>query len=282
MSSSGQDIATGEEPWPVKLFKRSPLKQKKLEMIEALLDSVDKKTCLDIGSDNGVISYFLRKKGGKWYSCDLIPETVASIKQLVGERVDQINGLTTPYSDEQFDTVVIVDFLEHIKTDREFINELYRIIKSGGELIINVPNPKEGLLRWLRFRIGQTDEAHGHLRPGYDLKALEDLLGAGFTIEAYRSYSRLFSVLVDMSIAFALDLLKKDTGSAKGTVVTGSDLKSMEKSFKLYSLLYPFIALFVKLDDLFNFLHGNMLIVRCRKEQIQKPETEEKVTSHLE
>ncbi|MDC0357648.1 class I SAM-dependent methyltransferase, partial [Oligoflexia bacterium] len=263
--------AIEEVPWAVRLFKKSPLKQKKLAKILKYLGAVKGQTCLDVGSDNGVISYFLRAKGGTWYSCDLIAETVASIKQLVEERVDQIDGEKTPYKTDQFDKVVIVDFLEHIRTDREFINELYRIIKSNGTLVINVPNPKRGILRRVRALLGQTDAAHGHLRPGYTLEELRDLLGEGFEIETQESYSRLFSVLTDTAITFALDILKKGSGSKKGTVVTGQDMQKLKKSFLLFSCIYPFVACLVKLDDLFPFLHGNMLIVQCKKERVDVP-----------
>jgi len=249
--------------WPIKLFKKSPLKQKKLEMITSLIGDVDGKICLDIGSDNGVISFFLRERGGEWYSADLIAETVDSIRALVGERVHQIDGRTTPYNDNQFDVVIIVDFLEHIESDSEFIEELYRVLKPGGTLVVNVPNPRQGVMRWLKSRLGQTDEAHGHVRPGYSTDALRELLGHKFTIQSSASYSRLFSDLVDTGITFALDLLKKGGRSKKGTVVTGDDLGRLKKSFTLYSILYPFVSLFVRLDSLFPFLHGNMLIARC-------------------
>ncbi|RMG40309.1 MAG: SAM-dependent methyltransferase [Candidatus Dadabacteria bacterium] len=257
--------AKSGEPWPVKLFKRSPLKQKKLAMIMDMIGSLESKVCLDIGSDNGVISYFLRQAGGKWYSADLIPETVESIRSLVGERVEQISPESVPYADSFFDLIVIVDFLEHIEDDRKFIEELFRVIKPGGELIVIVPNPKEGLLRKFRFAIGQTDEAHGHLRPGYSREELEALLNPYFNMLETRSFSRLFSVLVDTLITFALDLLKGKAHTRKGNVVTGGDLSKLKKSFRFYSLLYPFIAFFVKLDDLFFWLHGNMLIARTKR-----------------
>lgn len=262
-----------QEPWPIRLFEKSPLKQEKLQQILRLIGEPVARECLDVGSDNGVISYLLRERGRAageiWHSCDLIPETVESIRSLVGERVDQIDGLSTPYSTEHFDLVVIVDLLEHIETDREFINEVYRILKPGGSLIVNVPNPKEGILRRFRSLIGQTDQAHGHLRPGYTLEEIEELLGDGFVVESSQSYSRLFSVLIDTLITAALDFLKKSRGGEKGTVVTGGDMKKMEKSFKLYSALFPLIKIFVELDRLFSFLRGNMLIVKVGKSRIE-------------
>lgn len=249
--------------WAIKLFNKSPLKQKKYQMITSMIGEDYKGKCLDIGSDNGVISYFLREKGGEWVSADLIPETVESIKSLVKENVFQIDELKTPFNDNEFDLVVIVDYLEHIETDKEFVLEIKRILKPNGTLICNVPNPNNGPLRWVRHLIGQTDEAHGHVRPGYNLKELKILLGDDFKIEKSSSYSRFFSAFIDTGLTFGMELLK-GKGSKKGTVMTGADLNKFEKSFKLYSLIYPIVALFVKLDDIFFFLPGNMLIARVK------------------
>ena len=42
--------------------------------------------CLDLGSDNGVVSLLLRERGGSWASGDLTEEAVASIRSLVARR----------------------------------------------------------------------------------------------------------------------------------------------------------------------------------------------------
>lgn len=251
------------QDWALRLYSKSPLKQKKFAMISKLAGDWQNLTCLDVGSDNGVISLLLRRAGGVWYSADLIPETVAAIESLVGERVVQIGEGSLPFDSSKFDMVVIVDFLEHIQNDVGFVEELYRIIKAGGTLLINVPNPKEGLLRKIRFALGQTDQKHGHLRPGYSPEDVARLLQGKFKIETSQSYSRIFAELIDTLINFGLGFFKK-SGSRKGTLVTKADLKKMQKSFRVFSLLYPVIWIFAKLDNLVPFLRGNMLILRAR------------------
>ncbi len=255
--------------WALALFNRSVLKQAKYQKLLEHLEDPSQKTSLDIGADNGVISYLLRQLGGRWYSADLDPRAVASIRQLVRDDVYQLDGGKTPFQDQTFDQVVIIDFLEHIEDDRGFVRELERILKPGGRVIINVPHVKpHSLLNQARHRIGLTDEWHGHLRPGYNLEGLRDLLGPGFEIERATTYSRAFSELIDTVLNGAYEMMrrKKQDGavSQKGTVVTQSDMKTHRKEFLLLSALYPVFWTMARLDSLLPLQSGYKLIVQAR------------------
>jgi SAM-dependent methyltransferase len=251
------------------LFRRSVLKQEKFRAIEALLGDTRGKTCLDVGSNNGVISYLLRQRGGLWFSADLEPKTVESIRAMVGERVWRIDDQGTPFEDGAFDLVVIIDFLEHIAGDGRFVRELTRILKPGGELVVNVPNLKPAsLLNKIRLAIGLTDEKHGHLRPGYSADSLATLLGPDFKMERSRTYSKTFSESVDtlLNFLYMTRQEKKDrqVGSAKGIVVGQEELGRNKKEFYLLSALYPLLYLVAKLDHLLPFFSGYKLIIKAR------------------
>lgn len=258
-----------DQNWPVLLFSKSVLKQRKLKEITALLGDSDRLHCLDIGSDNGVVSFLLRKRGGNWKSADLDEKAIHLIRELVKYDVFQIDSRRTPFQYNEFDRVVIVDFLEHIKTDREFINELFRIIKPGGELIINVPHIKNSLLRKFRLAIGQTDEKHGHVRPGYTVGELAALLTGKFTVVSHKTYSKFFSECIDTLISFVFGFLKKgESTSQKGLLVAKQDLDRYRKVFRVYSLIYPVVWFLVKLDMLLFWCSGYMLIAKAK---INKP-----------
>jgi SAM-dependent methyltransferase len=260
-----------DQQWPVRLFKKSVLKQRKFQEICGYIGETCGLHCLDIGADNGVVSYLLRQRGGMWKSADLDEKAVDAIRSLVQQDVFQIDGRHTPFDDNTFDRIVIVDFLEHIHTDREFIEELFRIIKPGGELIINVPHTKNSLLRKFRLAIGQTDEKHGHVRPGYTVDALATLLMHRFTIVAWKTYSRFFSECVDTLITFLIGMLKNGKAtSQKGLLVTGRELQQYQKMFRAYSCIYPVVWFLAKLDVLLFWCSGYMLIVRSQVDENAK------------
>ena len=254
------------EPWALALFRKSVLKQRKLAEIERALGPTDGRRLLDLGSDNGVVSLLLRRRGGSWASADLTEESVNSIRELVGEDVHRVDGRVLPFADAAFDGVVVVDMLEHVPDEAAFLAELARVTRPGGRLVVNTPHLKHTLLRRLRHALGQTDEKHGHLRPGYTPEGLSRLLrAAGFTPEAHRTYSRFFSELVDTGINWGVGRLGKK-GSAKGMVVTGADVGRHAKAFRAYSAIYPLVWLVSRLDGLLWGASGYMLLMTARRQ----------------
>lgn len=75
----------------------------------------------------------------------------------------------TGFDDGTFDYVISFQVIEHIKKDRRMIEEMFRVLKPGGGLVISTPNRKMSLTRnpW-------------HVRE-YTLHELRELLSAGFT-----------------------------------------------------------------------------------------------------
>lgn len=251
--------------WHLRLFSKSLLKQAKLAEIVRLLGPTSGQTCLDVGGDNGVIPYYLRQRGGSWHSADLSEKAVESMRKLLGDRVHLLQGSVLPFEDAFFDAVVVIDMLEHLPQDAEFIRQCHRVLKPTGRLIVNVPHIKRrSVLRPVRRMLGLTDELHGHVRPGYTESQLYDVLKDGFNVEKAHTYSRFFVESLDTLIQFAVRRANRgQEAGSKGVLIDEQDFTRMEKLFRMYSALYPFFWLAAQLDLGLFFTRGYSLIARA-------------------
>lgn len=253
--------------WHIRLFKKSLLKQAKWSEIRAMLPPMEGRSGLDIGSDNGVISYLLRRGEGEWRSAEAGSRAVAAVGDVIGEDVADISSGRLPYGNEEFDCVIIIDMLEHLEDDEGFIRECHRVLRPSGKLIVNVPHLKRySFVRMLRRLLGLTDAEHGHLRPGYTRQQLFTVMKDGFDVEISKTYSRLFVETLDTCIRFAVKLSgdAREQGE-KGMIMNSDSFGRIHKLFRIYSLLYPIFWIASKLDHLLFFTGGHYLVARSRR-----------------
>ena len=251
--------------WSLQLFRLSLLKQEKWRAIVRMLEPMENRAGLDIGGDNGVISLLLRRQGGTWTSADGSAAAVAAIRRLVGGRVVEIDGHRLPLEDGQFDVVVIVDYLEHVIEDEAFIAECHRVLKPRGTLVVNTPHAKRSPLHALRRLLGLTDRRHGHVRPGYTVPQLFNVLKNGFDVQEVRTYSRCCTQLLDTGIRWVSERRGAARDDVKGALIGETEFQRLGKLLRLYRALYPLFWLAVQMDRLLFYTRGFMLIVRARR-----------------
>jgi len=223
----------------LELFRRSVVEQQIYSEIVRFLGDVEGKVCMDLGSHNGVISHYLRQRGGDWYSADLGQVAVGSIRSLVRKQVFQTDGMTLPFSDGCFDAIVIVDMLGQVSDTMQFCSELARVIKPGGRLVVNVQN-SSALVKPEFFVRGREDAVSRFSRAD-----LEQLLNKNFLPEQTRTYSRIFSA---MSSVFT-ELQSTD-----------DNIYRLCTAAKVSSVTYPLRSLVSMGDMLCPFLPGEYRI----------------------
>jgi SAM-dependent methyltransferase len=262
------------EEWQLKIYKKSLKKKEKIDLLLKSLHNLDGKVCLEVGCARGTVSHFLRNAGGTWVHADTDRSNVQGAMSLVKRGVLQIPPNVLPFPNSTFDVIVSLDYLEHVHDDDASMDELKRVLKPGGQLLISTPTTGPTfLLNKVKPAIGLTLDKYGHVREGYDLKDLTSRLQIqGYDIISSTTYSRFFTELIEMGINFAfVKVLGKGTEgeSAKrdGNITIGSQ-ESFQKhqgSMKLYSVAYPFIYAFTRLDRLLTPLQGYALMIEARK-----------------
>ncbi len=137
---------------------------------------------LDLGSGTGAFLSELQSKF-RCLGMDFSPHALAFSKERGLVDLIQGDAERIPLHSDSIDLVVSLDTLEHVPNDVAAFDEILRVLKPGGTLILNVP-----AYRWLW---GPHDEALMHYRR-YTRKFLrERLTSAGFEVRK-TSYSVFF------------------------------------------------------------------------------------------
>jgi len=112
-----------------------------LERIRKIVELVgENKVVLDLGCFNGDISIIIKKNNNKVYGLDA-SESAIKIANELGI-IAKVGNLENPFSyeDNNFDICVCAEVIEHILDTDFFIEEIKRVLKPNGYLIITTPN----------------------------------------------------------------------------------------------------------------------------------------------
>jgi ubiquinone/menaquinone biosynthesis C-methylase UbiE len=150
---------------------------------------------LDIGCHNG--AWLSNLNARIRIGLDITP--IKSINEISFVKADAIS---LPFPMESFDIVYLLDVIEHIENDIKLINQVMRIIKRGGKLILSTPNINMRifpgfLTEWISNKWGHT------IRKGYDPQLLSTYFGDGTIIEKYEINSYWFrNLYIPLRITF--------------------------------------------------------------------------------
>jgi len=259
------------------MFNKSLKKRLKVTCLRRHLGDIDEKPCLLItcGDNNGAMNYRFREHGGRWTWADVEPDLKEEMEKLLGEDVHDVEPDALPFPGASFDVVLAIDVHEHLKDPVPFTEEMKRLVRSGGRVIVTVPNGNPGKLATrLKRLLGMTPAVYGHERWGYDIEELAALLqSVGLEPVATSSYSRFFTEMVELLINFLYVKVLKSRGKDRenrardgNTIAPGSeeDLRRVAKSYHLYALAYPVLKFFSLLDALVSCTRGYAVVVETR------------------
>jgi len=92
----------------------------------------------DIASGSGFGSAFLRAQRCQVVAVDLDAEAVT--KSLSATSTAQASGQHLPFRSETFDSIVSIETIEHLPDPEAFLDELHRVLRPGGLVVLTTPN----------------------------------------------------------------------------------------------------------------------------------------------
>ena len=125
-----------------------------------------------------------------------------------GRGIDYVGSVESiPFNDKVFDTIILQEVLEHVEDPNKAMKEIYRVLKFGGHLYIQVPFiigfhpcPKD-YWRFTHQGIKEINEKHG-----FEVVDLGESVGSatGF----YRICVEFFSIILSIFLPFMYRPLK--------------------------------------------------------------------------
>jgi SAM-dependent methyltransferase len=131
---------------------------------------------IDLGCGSGFTAVWLTERGIPTYGQDVYSGFSEYRKQGRGRGFLQ-GDITSVDPSPEFDFVLLLDVIEHIPDDKDFVDHVGKMLKPGGRLLITVP-----AFSWLW---SDVDELSGHRRryAKRDLAAFESLPTTQYRIE---------------------------------------------------------------------------------------------------
>ena len=191
---------------------------------------------LDAGCGIGYYSFELATKFGcKVDGVDIdvadieVAKKISGMTRVMSANFDICDISELDFSDNTFDKIILSEILEHVRDEKNILNELHRVLKLHGTLILSTPyvdvveeyseqKPK------LSSKRTRRDIEGGHVRNGYSLKLFSKILDdAGFNIVTYCFVGKKFTIRTGFPlflVAYPISMLDKFiNGAGSGIVI---------------------------------------------------------------
>lgn len=144
---------------------------------------------LDLGCANGWNMSRFSQYGRPSFGLDTVPERVTLARHYGPVLV--ASGLEVPFAAKTFDIVYIQHVLHHIGDVEQALQEVWRVLRPGGTLLLIETVEDSPIIRWGRqfYPRWMGDEVNA----SFFFKGLQDLVSQnGFRIDKAEQYSVLF------------------------------------------------------------------------------------------
>ncbi|MGD0464569.1 MAG: class I SAM-dependent methyltransferase [Tepidisphaeraceae bacterium] len=157
---------------------------------------------LEIGFGSGLTFMNLHEMYQEIHGLDLTADTTAVqaafASRGVNTQLRNGNVLEMPYPDDQFDAVLLISILEHLKPDQQprAFAEIRRVLKAGGQVVYGVPIERP-LMVFMFRRLGYDIRQH-HFSTERDVCAAAEQLLQKVRVIQMRSRPPIFGSVYEV------------------------------------------------------------------------------------
>lgn len=158
------------------------------------LDSQSPGRLLDVGCGDGSFLHRMQQKGWQVAGVDFDPQAVAAARRRYGLELVVGDLQSAQFGRESFDAVTLNHVIEHLFDPRETLQEVRRVLRPGGLLVVVTPNPESlGHRRHGAHWFGLDPPRHLHLFPPATLRRVVEQAGFRIvTIETTAVHADIF------------------------------------------------------------------------------------------
>lgn len=134
---------------------------------------------LEVGAGHGTFTEMLARKAGRVVACDLSERCADRLRERFSgdEHVEVLNGsIDSAATHGLFDSVVLINVLEHIEDDDGALRDARSLLKRGGRIVLWVPA--------FSFLYSDFDRRIGHHRRYNRTRLRTQLADVGYEVQA--------------------------------------------------------------------------------------------------
>ncbi|MDO8970007.1 MAG: class I SAM-dependent methyltransferase, partial [Saprospiraceae bacterium] len=110
------------------------------ERLIALAELKPDSILLDVGAGTGRLAQFFHTKAAQIVVIDESLDMLLQSKMKEGLQPNLSHAELLPFQTHTFDRILMVDVLHHVADQQKTADELWRVLKPGGRIIIEEPN----------------------------------------------------------------------------------------------------------------------------------------------
>jgi SAM-dependent methyltransferase len=176
-----------------------------------------------------------------------------------------------PFKPGAFRFVLCSEVLEHLDDDRGAVRELERVLAGDGRAVITVPYSGLGFTSFLELlgikTVHDFPGPERHVRPGYDERTLERVLGDhGLQITQHEFYFRFFTRLAADGVSLAHLFYQRIVHGRRSWTWANAAEADGGLAFRLYVRVFPLLRAFAVLDRLLRSIRGFGFVVAVSKQ----------------